>query len=222
MDVLFALPEFTLTARDGAPFGSADLRGQVWIADFIFTRCPGTCPMQTAEKVKLHQELQGDPAAATVRLVSFTVDPEYDTASVMAAYAKAHGAEGPHWKFLTGSRGDLWNLSANGFRFDVAEDAKNEEMPILHSSRFALVDRAGRVRGIYDGLDEEGNALADGAYRFEVHATSADGDPMSVAVFKALPIDGVTFGETGIGLVSGDQEILFDAILEIRTGQSNG
>jgi flagellar basal-body rod modification protein FlgD len=81
---------------------------------------------------------------------------------------------------------------------------------------------SGRVALDWDGLDSEGNALADGTYRFEVRATAADGEPMSVAVFKALPIDGVTFGEMGIGLVSGDQEILFEAILEIRTGQPNG
>ena len=150
--VIAKLPEFTLTDETGGSFGSADLHGEVWIADFIFTRCGGTCPMQTAEKVKLQEEL-----GEGVRLVTFTVDPEFDTPAVLAEYGKAHGA-GREWKFLTGPRGDLWNLSSNGFGFEVAEDAKNTKMPILHSSDFALVDRQGRLRGTYDGLSAEGVA----------------------------------------------------------------
>jgi cytochrome oxidase Cu insertion factor (SCO1/SenC/PrrC family) len=156
--VVAALPEFTLIDQGGVSFGSADLNGKVWIADFIFTRCAGTCPMQTAEKVKLQEKLRKHAAWDEIQLVSFTVDPEYDTAPVLAEYARAHGADSSHWKFLTGSRGDLWNLSANGFKMDVAEDAKNTKMPILHSSRFTLVDRSGRIRGYYDGLSEEGRA----------------------------------------------------------------
>lgn len=157
--VISALPNFSLTDRTGASFGAEQLHGKVWIADFIFTRCPGTCPLQTTEKVKLAEEL----TAKDLRFVSFTVDPEFDTASVLSTYAENQGAEGARWKFLTGSRGDLWNLSANGFKFDVADDAKNKEMPILHSSHFALVDRLGRLRGTYDGLTEEGRKelLAD-------------------------------------------------------------
>ena len=89
--------------------------------------------------------------------MTFTVDPEFDTPAVLAEYGKAHGA-GREWKFLTGPRGDLWNLSSNGFGFEVAEDAKNTKMPILHSSDFALVDRQGRLRGTYDGLSTEGVA----------------------------------------------------------------
>ncbi|NIP95270.1 MAG: SCO family protein, partial [Akkermansiaceae bacterium] len=145
-----------LTDQDGGSFGSADLHGKVWIADFIFTRCAGTCPMQSAEKAKLQEELKAHPARDEIRLVTFTVDPEHDTPPVLAEYARAHRADPSHWKFLTGPRGDLWNLSANGFKMDVADDAGNEKMPILHSSRFVLVDRAGRLRGYYDGLEEQG------------------------------------------------------------------
>lgn len=156
--VVAALPSFTLTDQTGDSFGTADLQGKVWIADFIFTRCAGTCPMQTAEKAKLQERLREHAQWEEIELVTFTVDPEHDTAPVLAEYAKAHGADPAHWKFLTGSRGDLWNLSANGFKLEVAVDAKNSKMPILHSSQFALVDRAGRIRGYYDGLSEEGLA----------------------------------------------------------------
>ena len=151
--VLSALPKFSLTDQSGGEFGSKDLEGKIWVADFLFTRCLSTCPMQTAEKAKLQSQFKDVP---NFQLVSFTVDPENDTSSVLAEYGKKHGAVPERWKFLTGERGDLWNLSANGFRFDVAEDAKNTEMPILHSSRFVLVDGEGRRRGEYDGLSEDG------------------------------------------------------------------
>ena len=158
--VVSALPEFRLKDESGGNFGSEDLRGKVWVADFIFTRCASTCPMQTAAKAKLQKLFERYP---DLRFVTFTVDPEHDTPPVLANYARRHGADGERWKFLTGKRGDLWNLSSNGFKFDVAEDAKNAQMPILHSSNFALVDRAGRLRGVYEGLSEDGRRalLAD-------------------------------------------------------------
>ncbi|MBL47746.1 MAG: hypothetical protein CMP28_02210 [Roseibacillus sp.] len=154
--VVAKLPEFVLTDQTGGSFGSADLHGKVWIADFVFTRCAGSCPIQTAEKVKLQGQLAGE-----VWMVTFTVDPEFDSPQVLAEYARAHGV-GPQWKFLTGGRGDLWNLSSNGFGFEVAEDARNTKMPILHSSKFSVVDRQGRLRGTYDGLTAGGMAKLKG------------------------------------------------------------
>ena len=154
--VSFALPDFSLTDQAGENLSLGDLAGRVWIADFIFTRCAGTCPMQTAEKAKLQPAIAALPGGEDARLVTFTVEPEHDTPEVLKAYAETHGADLSRWSFLTGARGDLWNLSANGFKLAVAEDAKNAAMPILHSSHFALVDRLGRVRGLYNGLEQSG------------------------------------------------------------------
>jgi flagellar basal-body rod modification protein FlgD len=81
---------------------------------------------------------------------------------------------------------------------------------------------SGRLSLDWDGLDSQGNPLEDGSYRIEVNAVDMDGEPMAIALFKALPIDGVNFGAAGIALISGDQEIPFDSILEIRAGQSAG
>jgi len=153
LPVLSALPQFSLIDERGGAFGRENLKGKVWIADFIFTRCAATCPIQTAEKVKLQKLFK---EAEKFQLVTFTVDPENDTPEVLADYGRKHGANPGRWKFLTGERGDLWNLSANGFQLEVAEDAKNTQMPILHSSKFVLVDGEGRRRGEYDGLSEEG------------------------------------------------------------------
>ena len=156
--VLGTLPEFQLIEQSGNAFGLKDLRGKVWIGDFIFTRCGGTCPMQTIQKSQIQDSLKEGPDWGDIRLVTFTVDPENDTAPVLQKYADTHSADSNQWKFLTGSREDLWSLSANGFKLAVAEDSKNEKMPILHSSRFVLVDQIGRIRGYYDGLDDKGRA----------------------------------------------------------------
>ena len=156
--VLGTLPEFQLIEQSGNAFGLKDLRGKVWIGDFIFTRCGGTCPMQTIQKSQIQDSLKEGPEWEDIRLITFTVDPENDTAPVLQKYADTHSADSNQWKFLTGSREDLWSLSANGFKLAVAEDSKNEKMPILHSSRFVLVDKIGRIRGYYDGLDEKGRA----------------------------------------------------------------
>ena len=150
------LPNFKLIDQFGNPYGYGDLLGKVWIADFIFTRCVGTCPMQTTQKVEIQKLLQQRSDKNQINLVTFTVDPENDTPSVLKKYAEVNSADSNIWKFLTGPREDLWNLSANGFKMAVAEDAKNQAMPILHSSRFVLVDRIGRIRGYYDGLSDKG------------------------------------------------------------------
>ena len=150
------LPNFEFTDQSDETFGSNDLLGKVWVADFIFTRCAGTCPMQTIEKVKMQNQLKQHFDKDKIHFVSFTVDPENDTPAALKKYAETHSANLDQWSFLTGAREDLWNLSSNGFKLAVAEDAKNQSMPILHSSRFVLVDRVGRIRGYYDGLSDKG------------------------------------------------------------------
>ncbi len=151
--VLGAVPDFTLTDQDGRPFGRSDLQGRVWIATFIFTRCGSTCPLQTAEFGRLQEDLGSDQGAEDLRLVSFTVDPEHDTPAVLKAYAADAGADATRWRFLTGSRAELRELSKSGFKLPVLDTPDNPTSIITHSQMFVLVDRQGRIRGYYDGLD---------------------------------------------------------------------
>jgi cytochrome oxidase Cu insertion factor (SCO1/SenC/PrrC family) len=151
--VLGEVPGFSLTNRDGRTVTLADLAGRPWVADFIFTRCPASCPMMTARMARLGREL---PEGAA-RLVSFTVDPAHDTPEALARYAAAF--EGPaDWLFLTGGAEELHRLSREGFKLAV-DPAPPPDMagaePILHSTRFVLVDGEARIRGYYDAFDEE-------------------------------------------------------------------
>jgi protein SCO1 len=152
--ILGQVPDFTLTNRDGRPVRRADLAGKPWIADFIFTRCPASCPIMTARMAKLTRELPNDSA---VRLVSFTVDPDHDTPQVLQQYAASFKAP-DRWLFLTGDKQELYRLSKEGFKLGIEMNplpATGSIEPILHSTRFVLVDGEGKIRGYYDGFDEE-------------------------------------------------------------------
>lgn len=152
--VLNTVPRFQLRDQDGRPFGAQNLEGKVWIATFIFTRCAQTCPMQTAEMVNLQRRLAGHPRKQSIHFVSFTVDPAHDTPPVLKKYAAEAGSDLTWWSYLTGKRNELWALSRDGFKLPVSQEEADPESVITHSQNFILVDRARRVRGHYDGLEE--------------------------------------------------------------------
>ncbi|MAE65875.1 MAG: photosynthetic protein synthase I [Phycisphaeraceae bacterium] len=149
------LPPFTLTERSGAPMGTEQLSGRIWIADFIFTRCMGVCPRLTREMSHLHAALADHAARDDIRFVSITVDPEHDTPERLAAYADRFDADPQRWLFLTGERKTIWTLSRDGFKLPVADNPDDRMMPIIHTQNFILVDRRGRIRGYYDAMDPE-------------------------------------------------------------------
>jgi len=153
--VLFKLPDFELIERNGRAFGTSDLRGKAWIADFVFTSCAGPCPRMTAQMATLQRDLIGKPAWEQTRLVTFSVDPERDTPDVLTTYADTFKADPKNWLFLTGKRPEMWSLITNGFKLHVSDALDDTQMPILHSEKFVLVDRTGRVRGMYDALESE-------------------------------------------------------------------
>jgi protein SCO1/2 len=151
------LPEFDLTNQSAESYGTAQLEGRPWVADFIFTQCPGRCPMLTREMSRLQTELQGR-GWDDVMLVSISVDPESDTPEALAAYADKHGAKQEGWQFLTGTRDGIWSLSVDGFKLPVAEIEDTGEGPIVHSNRFVLADGKRQIRGYYDAFDTDERA----------------------------------------------------------------
>lgn len=142
-------PEFQMTAQDGRPVSSSDLKGKVWVANFIFTRCPGPCPVMTSRMAELNMALGAK--AKDVQLVTFTVDPEYDTPKVLQEYGARAGAEPGKWKFLTGPKDQVDLTVTKGF---LQALAPGPDGPI-HSTRFVLVDRDGWMRSFRDGNDPE-------------------------------------------------------------------
>ena len=149
LPVLGAVPPFSLSERSGETLTAGDLAGHVWVANFVFTRCPDVCPALTTRMGGLQGTLTRgeDP----IRLVSFSVDPAHDTPEVLRAYAAQAGA-GRAWLFVTGPRTVLATLLREGFRVAYADDGP-PTAPITHSDRFVLVDRQLRIRGYYHGLE---------------------------------------------------------------------
>ena len=146
LPALVQLPPFSLVERSNNPFGLDDLKGSVWIADFIFTRCAGPCPLMSSRMSKLQNTFR---EKSSLRLVSITVDPEYDTPQVLSVYANRFQATKDRWYFLTGDKARIHELAKGGFLVGGVEDVT------LHSTRFILVDRQGRIRAYYDSQDDQ-------------------------------------------------------------------
>jgi protein SCO1/2 len=139
LPVIRAVPEFSLTDQDGNTVTKDDLRSKIWIADFIFTRCKGPCPLMTARMLEMQRALVKTP---DVKLVSITVDPEHDTPAVLKAYAEANYAEPGRWKFLTGDKTVIEKVVTEGFMQHL--DEENGEP--VHGTMFLVVDGNGMVR----------------------------------------------------------------------------
>ena len=149
-----SVPEFTLTERDGSIVSLQQLRGKIWVADFIYTSCTDTCPLQSAMMAKLQQEYATKP---DFQLVSFTVDPERDTPQALTSYATKFQADGKRWYFLTGQRDRIVRLVEEGFHLAVTTVSSDADPAgiIGHSPRFVLVDKDARIRGYYDSRESE-------------------------------------------------------------------
>jgi protein SCO1 len=141
LEVLGDIPQFDLVAQNGQQFHSQALAGKIWVADFVYTTCPGPCPRMTSQMREVQDAVLKVP---DVRLVSFTVDPAHDTPQVLTDYAKTHGASPAIWYFLTGPPATLQTLDRDAFKLG------NLDGTLQHSTRFVLVDRQGRIRGYYD------------------------------------------------------------------------
>ncbi|HXV82944.1 MAG TPA: SCO family protein [Candidatus Binatia bacterium] len=149
-----AVPEFSLIERSGKQTTLADLKGSIWIADFIYTTCTDTCPMQTAEMARLQEAWQDKKG---LKLVSFSVDPEKDTTEVLSRYADRYRADGERWLFLTGAKEEISRLVQQGFKLSAAPvvNAGSSESVIIHSPRFVLIDKQAQIRGYYDSRDQQ-------------------------------------------------------------------
>ena len=148
---LYPVPDFKLTERSGKPVSRDDLKGKVWIASFVFVRCPGPCPQVTATMARLQKELDLKNTP-DLRLVTFTVDPEHDNPKELTDYANRYQADPERWLFLTGrSEAELDKLATEGFKV-LAKRSNNPDDIFDHSTRLVLVDKAGQIRDYFDGM----------------------------------------------------------------------
>ncbi len=161
LPVLASLPDFALTNQNNQNVTLRSLHGAVWIADVIFTRCPGQCPVMSAHMREIQDGL---PAGLPVKLVSFTTDPDYDTPETLKKYAVRFGARDSQWMFLTGSKDALRHATVEGLKLSVVDkppgQRDNAEDFFIHSEKLVLIDRDGRIRGYFDGETAQGATQA--------------------------------------------------------------
>ena len=147
----WSVPDFALTERTGQTVKLADFAGQVWVADFFYTTCPGPCPMMSSRLSEVQKQLGTEPG---LRLVSISIDPEKDTPDVLKLYAEKFQAT-DRWLFLTGPKAGIYSLARDGFKLPIAEP----ETPggqIIHSTRLVLIDQTSTIRGFYEATGETG------------------------------------------------------------------
>jgi protein SCO1/2 len=147
--------DFTLTNQNGQATTLADLRGKVWLADIIFTTCPGPCRQMTREMKDIQDAL---PPGAETKLISLTTFPDMDTPAVLKAYGEKFGAEFSRWSFLTGTKAEIAQLATNSLGLAAApKDPAAQESPydlFIHSTYFVLMDRQSRLRAVYQTVGE--------------------------------------------------------------------
>ncbi len=166
LPVLYQVPEFTLTNEFNKQFGTKDLIGKYYIANFMFTSCPTTCPALMEKMDIIQNRIRGLGTKAAI--VTFTVDPKTDTPETLYKYARKRKTNPYIWNFLTGTETDLRKIIIEGFKVpmgnkEAIQRKVNTEtltlMDIAHSEKVVLVDDKGQIRGYYSTDKENMNHL---------------------------------------------------------------
>jgi protein SCO1/2 len=155
-DTIFhTLPDFSLTDQEGKLANLSRVKGKIHVANFIFTRCPGQCPRMSAEMRRVQEAFEQEPSFL---ILSYTVDPEYDTPAVLKVYAQSLGAIPGKWNFLTGPKAEIYRMALKGYYVTAKEDktsSQNLEDRFVHTDKLILVDPQGHIRGFYNGTDKK-------------------------------------------------------------------
>ena len=149
--VYHQIPAFRFLNQDSVWVSEKDLEGKVYVADFFFTSCPTICPKMKTQLLRIYERYLNN---GEVRIVSHSIDPTFDTPSVLHSYAERLQVKAPKWNMLTGDKAKIYQLGEKSYMVTAQED-KNEAGGFVHSGAFILVDKQRHVRGIYDGTKED-------------------------------------------------------------------
>ena len=151
VDTLYhQIPAFRFLNQDSVWVSEKDMAGKIYIADFFFTSCPTICPKMKTQLLRIYERYAKNDG---IRILSHSIDPSFDTPSVLKQYASRLQVKAPRWNMLTGDKAALYTLGEKSYMVTAQED-KNEAGGFVHSGAFILVDKNRHVRGIYDGTQE--------------------------------------------------------------------
>lgn len=158
--VYHKIADFSFTNQDGETVTNASVAGKVYVADFFFTTCPTICPIMKKEMLRVYDQFGDNP---DFKILSHTIDPNYDTQEVLKDYAQKLGIEDAKtWNFLTGDPEKIYEIGQTSYLTTAMED-QAEPGGFLHSGAFLLIDQNGHIRGVYDGTksDQVNKLLSD-------------------------------------------------------------
>jgi protein SCO1/2 len=154
LSVYGQVADFALTNQLGRRVSLADLRGQVWVADIVFTQCAGPCPIMTQRISELQSAV---PASDPVKFITLTTDPDFDTPEVLKRYGEHFHADSNRWWFLTGTKPQIAGLARDSLKLTaIPKDPAEQESEVdlfIHSTIFVIVDKQGRFRGVFESLE---------------------------------------------------------------------
>lgn len=153
LPVLNTVQPFEFLRQDSTMVAQTDVRNRIYLAEYFFTTCKGICPKMNKNMKIIYEQFKSD---SNFLIVSHTVNPETDSLPVLRHYADSLGADVSNWWFLTGSKEKLYKTARESYLLDDPKNSsKNIDEQFLHTQFFTLVDRQGRVRGVYDGIKKE-------------------------------------------------------------------
>ena len=145
------IPEFSLTDQEGQQVTKDTFKGKIYVASFFFVTCPGICPQLTRNMGLLQEEFLNDD---TIMFLSHTVMPEMDSVPVLKRYAENKGIKSNKWRLVTGDKDEIYSLARKAYFADEDFVKTQDENAFIHTENFVLVDKNGRIRGVYNGTIE--------------------------------------------------------------------
>ncbi|WP_289038205.1 SCO family protein [uncultured Zobellia sp.] len=145
------IADFSLINQNGKTITQADYNDKIYIADFFFTTCPTICPIMTKNMASIQERIKGFD---DVMLLSHSVTPEIDSVAQLKKYAIEKGVDDSKWNLVTGDKKQIYELARKSY-LAVKDDGDGGPFDMIHTENFILVDKKKRIRGFYDGTNEE-------------------------------------------------------------------
>lgn len=149
--VYHAIAPFEFVDQDSMIVTNTTFAGKIYVTDFFFTSCRTICPIMKTQLMRVYDTIQNKP---DVLILSHTIDPEYDTVALLHDYAARLGVDSKKWHFVTGIKDSIYKIAQTSY-FSTAMEDKTEPDGFIHSGAFLLIDKSGRIRGKYDGTEED-------------------------------------------------------------------
>lgn len=149
--ITHVIPAFSFTDQDGKTITRSDVKGKIYVADFFFTRCTGICPRMTANMSKVATAFASDKE---IVILSHSVTPDLDPVATLKKYAEAKNITQSNWHLLTGDKSEIYTIARKGYFADERLGFSKDTTEFLHTENFILVDKHGRIRGVYNGTLE--------------------------------------------------------------------